>query len=78
MRAATFKALVGDRPIDCYLPIDLHNFVNELQYVPLELSREGENTENLRQILATALDDGGVRLYDGRLAAPRWLALCIP
>src|SRR6202453_173958 len=22
MRAATFKALIGDRPIDCYLPID--------------------------------------------------------
>ncbi|MBW5435364.1 hypothetical protein FXB41_11405 [Bradyrhizobium canariense] len=50
MRAATFKALVGDRPIDCYLPIDLQNFVNELQYVPLELSREGENTEELRQM----------------------------
>ncbi|MGY4499452.1 integrase [Bradyrhizobium sp. GM24.11] len=50
MRAATFKALVGDRPIDCYLPIDLQDFVNELQYVPLELSREGENTEELRQM----------------------------
>lgn len=50
MRAATFKALVGDQPIDCYLPIDLQNFVNELQYVPLELSREGENTEELRQM----------------------------
>jgi hypothetical protein len=50
MRAATFKALVGDRPIDCYLPIDLQNFVNELQYVPLELSREGENTGELRQM----------------------------
>lgn len=50
MRAAAFKALVGDRPIDCYLPIDLQNFVNELQYVPLELSREGENTEELRQM----------------------------
>lgn len=50
MRAATFKALVGDRPIDCYLPIDLQNFVNELQYVPVELSREGENTEELRQM----------------------------
>ena len=50
MRAATFKALVGDRPIDCYLPIDLQNFVNELQYVPLELSREGDNTEELRQM----------------------------
>jgi hypothetical protein len=50
MRAATFKALVGDRPIDCYLPIDLQNFVNALQDVPLELSREGENTEELRQM----------------------------
>lgn len=50
MRAATFKALVGDRPIDCYLPIDLQDFVNELQYVPLELSREGENTEELRKM----------------------------
>lgn len=50
MRAAIFKALVGDRPIDCYLPIDLQNFVNELQYVPLELSREGQNTEELRQM----------------------------
>ncbi|WFU39201.1 hypothetical protein QA640_33245 [Bradyrhizobium sp. CB82] len=34
MRAATFKALVGDRPIDCYLPIDLQNFVNELSVCP--------------------------------------------
>jgi hypothetical protein len=50
MRAATFKALIGDRPIDCYLPIDLQNFVNELQYVPLELSREGGNAEELRQM----------------------------
>jgi hypothetical protein len=50
LRAATFKALAGDRPIDCYLPIDLQNFVNELQYVPLELSREGENTEELKQM----------------------------
>jgi integrase len=50
MRAATFKELIGDRPIDCYLPIDLQNFVNELQYVPLELSREGENTEELRRM----------------------------
>lgn len=50
MRAATFKALVGDRQIDCYLPIDLQNFVNELQYVPLELSREGGNTEELRKM----------------------------
>jgi len=49
-RAATFIALVGDRPIDCYLPIDLQNFVNELQYVPLELSREGENTEDLQRM----------------------------
>jgi hypothetical protein len=32
------------------LPIDLQNFVNELQYVPLELSREGENTGELRQM----------------------------
>lgn len=50
MRAATFKALIGDRPIDCYAPIDLQNFVNELQYVPLELSREGKNTEELQQM----------------------------
>jgi hypothetical protein len=32
------------------LTIDLQNFVNELQYVPLELSREGESTEELRKM----------------------------
>lgn len=53
MRAATFKALIGDRPIDCYAPIDLQNFVNELQYVPLELSREGKNTEERPTQLGT-------------------------
>lgn len=50
MRAAAFVALIGDRPIDCYLPIDLQNFVNELQYVPLELSREGEHSDELRKM----------------------------
>lgn len=39
-----------DRSIDCYMPIDLQNYVNELQYVPLEISREGPNTEELRQM----------------------------
>jgi hypothetical protein len=47
LRARVFKTLVGDRSLDLYRPIDLQNYVNELQYLPLQLSQQGENTEEL-------------------------------
>jgi integrase len=47
LRTGVFKTLVGDRPLDQYLPIDLQNYVNELQYLPLQLSQQGEKTEEL-------------------------------
>jgi hypothetical protein len=37
-RTHVFKTLVGDRPLDRYMPIDLQNYVNELQYLPLQFS----------------------------------------
>jgi hypothetical protein len=46
-RTNVFKTLVGDRPIDCYMPVDLQNYVNTIQYLPLELTRQGENTQTL-------------------------------
>jgi hypothetical protein len=47
LRTGVFKILVGDRPLDHYMPIDLQNYVNELQYLPLELSQKGPNTQQL-------------------------------
>ncbi len=46
-RTHVFKTLAGDRPIDQYMPIDLQNYVNELQYLPLQFSRKGDQTEEL-------------------------------
>ena len=46
-RTHVFKTLAGDRPIDRYMPIDLQNYVNELQYLPLQFSRKGDQTEEL-------------------------------
>jgi hypothetical protein len=48
LRVNAFKVLVGDRPIDCYAPIDLQNYVNTIQYLPLEMSREGKDTAKLK------------------------------
>lgn len=50
LRLDTFIELVGDRPLDQYHPIDLQNYVNELQYVPVELTRQGDNTEELKKM----------------------------
>jgi hypothetical protein len=46
-RISVFKTLAGDRPLDQYMPIDLQNYVNELQYLPLQFSQKGEKTEEL-------------------------------
>jgi hypothetical protein len=37
-RTHVFQTLAGDRPIDQYMPIDPQNYVNELQYLPLQFS----------------------------------------
>lgn len=46
-RTGVFRTLAGDRPLDQYMPIDLQNYVNELQYLPLQFSQKGEQTEEL-------------------------------
>jgi hypothetical protein len=46
-RTSVFKTLVGDRPLNQYMPIDLQNYVNELQYLPLQFSQKGDQTEEL-------------------------------
>jgi len=56
-RVQVFKDLMGDRPLDCYVPMDLQQYVNELQYLPLEYNREGVDHEKLRALGArTAVD----------------------
>jgi integrase len=56
-RIQVFKDLKGDRPLDCYVPMDLQQYVNELQYLPLEYNREGGDHEMLRAMGArTAVD----------------------
>lgn len=49
-RAQVFKDVVGDRPLDRYMPIDLQNYVNLLQYLPVQYNRDGENHEMLREL----------------------------
>jgi integrase len=56
-RVQVFKDLMGDRPLDCYVPMDLQQYVNELQYLPLEYNREGEDHEMLRAMGARAAVD---------------------
>ncbi|MCK1317360.1 hypothetical protein IVB32_30050 [Bradyrhizobium sp. 23] len=46
-RTHVFKTLVGDRPLNAYMPIDLQNYVNELQYLPLQFSQKGDQTAEL-------------------------------
>lgn len=50
LRLDAFIELVGDRPLDQYRPLDLQNYVNELQYVPVELTRQGPNHEALQKM----------------------------
>ncbi|MGY4411306.1 hypothetical protein ACVWW4_003042 [Bradyrhizobium sp. LB7.1] len=56
-RTHVFKTLVGDRPLDRYMPIDLQNYVNELQYLPLQFSQKGDQTEELHAMgIKAAID----------------------
>jgi hypothetical protein len=56
-RVRVFKDLMGDRPLDCYVPMDLQQYVNELQYLPVQYNREGDDHERLRALGArTAVD----------------------
>jgi hypothetical protein len=56
-RVQVFKDLMGDRPLDCYVPMDLQQYVNELQYLPVQYNREGADHEMLRAMGArTAVD----------------------
>ena len=56
-RAQVFKDLVGDRPLDCYVPMDIQQYVNELQYLPVQYNRKGDDHEMLRALGArTAVD----------------------
>lgn len=50
LRAQIFMEVMGNRPLDCYLPKDLQDYVNLLQYLPLEYTRDGDNHEMLVQM----------------------------
>lgn len=56
-RVQVFKDLMGDRPLDCYVPMDIQQYVNELQYLPLQYNREGGDHEMLRGLGARAAVD---------------------
>jgi hypothetical protein len=49
-RVKVFKDLMGDLPLDCYIPKDLQDYVNLLQYLPLQYNREGEHTAKLQKM----------------------------
>ena len=40
LRAGIFLAVMGDPPLDRYIPKDLQDYVNLLQYLPVEYTRE--------------------------------------
>jgi hypothetical protein len=48
-RTGVFKTLAGDRPLDQYMPIDLQNYVNELQYLPLQFPNRGIRRKSCSQ-----------------------------
>ncbi len=50
MRAEVFIAVMGDKPIDAYLPYDLQKFVNEAQHLPLAYGKEMPESSTVRAI----------------------------
>ncbi|PPQ30949.1 hypothetical protein CCR94_10740 [Rhodoblastus sphagnicola] len=50
MRAEVFVAVMGDRPIDQYLPFDLQKFINEAQHLPLAYGKEMPESSTVRAI----------------------------
>lgn len=47
LHAGMFRELADDKPFDIYLPKDLQDYVNLLQYLPVEYTRAGEEHEAL-------------------------------
>lgn len=54
MRLDVFLALMGDKPIDAFVPRDLQLYVNTLQYLPVEFGRDGKDSAEIRLIGARA------------------------
>ncbi len=50
LRAGMFIKLMGDKPIADLRPKDLQDYVNLLQWVPLEYSRDGDDHEALQHM----------------------------
>ena len=50
MRAEVFIAVMGDKPIDQYLPFDLQKFINEAQHLPLAYGKEMPESATVRAI----------------------------
>jgi len=51
LRAWIFRELAGNKPFDTYLPKDLQDYVNLLQYVPVEYIRASKEHEALQHML---------------------------
>jgi hypothetical protein len=49
-RVQVFKDVMGDLPLDCYIPKDMQDYVNLLQYLPVQFNRDGEDHEALRKL----------------------------
>jgi len=50
LRAGLFRELIGDKPFDTYRPKDLQDYVNLLQYLPVEYTRQGGEHEALQHM----------------------------
>jgi hypothetical protein len=50
LRAKIFTELMGDLPFDTYRPKDLQDYVNLLQYLPLEYTRDGKEHAALQHM----------------------------
>lgn len=50
LRARIFRELMNDRPFDAYRPKDLQDYVNLLQYLPVEYTRAGPEHDALQNM----------------------------
>jgi integrase len=49
-RVKVFKDVMGDLPLDCYTPKDMQDYVNLLQYLPVQYNRDGDDHAALRKL----------------------------
>jgi hypothetical protein len=65
LRATLFITVLGDRPIDCYMPNDLQTFVNDLCHLPVQFGKDGPHHAEIREM-------GAVKAISVNRTESRW------